>query len=135
MGLGAGCDHLRAGWVSLLVVGLIAVLRAGVDGPIADPVVKVLGFTHTATLGFVEIGAGLFLLVTGAARSRSGAIFGGLALVVAGLVGAVQTNSFDGSLALESGLAWLGAVVGAVVGMAALLLPRSVRRSAVVEHR
>ena len=33
----------------LLLVGLIAITRGGFDGKMSDPVVEVLGFTHTTT--------------------------------------------------------------------------------------
>ena len=118
----------------LLVTGLMAVVRAGLNGPMSDPVVSVLGFTHTATLGLVEAALGLCLLASGAARSRSSALFFGLVLGVVGFVGAVQTSSFRTSLALESAMAWLCVVAAVVVVLAALLLPRFVRRSTVIEH-
>ena len=118
----------------LLVTGLIAVVRAGLNGPMSDPVVSVLGFTHTATLGLVEAALGVCLLASGAARSRSAALFFGVVLGVAGFVGAVQTSSFRTSLALESAMAWLCVTGAAVVVLAALLLPRFARRSTVIEH-
>jgi hypothetical protein len=119
----------------LLVVGLIAVVRAGLQSPLSDPVVSVLGFNHTATLGLAEVAIGLCLVASGAARSRSAAMFFGLVLGVAGLVGAVQTSSFRNSLALESAMAWLAVVAAAVVVLAALLMPRYARRSTAIEHR
>lgn len=119
----------------LLIMGLIAVVRAGISGPMSDPVVSVLGFTHTATLGFLEVGIGLCLLASGASRSRSGAVFFGLVLGVAGFVGAVQTSSFRKSLALESSFAWLCVIAAIAVAVSALAMPRFVRRSTVVERR
>jgi hypothetical protein len=116
----------------LLVIGLIAIVRGGFSGPMSDPVVNVLGFTHTTTLGLIEIGVGVCLLVSGAARSRAGAMFFGGVLGVAGFVGAVQTKSFDTALALESSMAWLAVVAGAIVVLAALLLPRFAKRSSTI---
>jgi len=118
----------------LLITGLIAVARAGLSSPLSDPVVSVLGFTHTATLGLIEAALGLCLLASGAARSRSAALFFGLVLGVAGFVGAVQTSSFRTTLALESVVGWLCVVAAVVVVLAALLLPRFARRSTVIEH-
>ena len=45
-------DSIVAGVVGLgvVVVGLIAVLRAGLSGPIDEPIVEILGFNHTALL-------------------------------------------------------------------------------------
>lgn len=119
----------------LLVVGLIAIVRGGFDGPMSEPVVEVLGFTHTTMLGLIEIGIGALLLLCAASRSRSGAMFFGTVLGVAGFVGAVQTESFARTLALMSSMAWLAAAAGAVVVATAMLLPRFARRSTVVERR
>jgi hypothetical protein len=117
----------------LMIVGLIAVTRAGVDGPMAEPVVKVLGFTHTATLGAIEIGIGLCLLICAATTSKSGSLFFGLVLGVGAIVGAVQTDSFRHSLALESGFAWLAVIAAAVVVLVSLLIPRLATHTTRVE--
>jgi hypothetical protein len=128
-------DAIIAGIAGLviLVVGLIAVVRGGFDNDMKD-VVEVAGFTHTTILGLIEIAIGLALLLSGATRSRSGEIFFGTVLGVAGFVGAVQTESFTDSLALESSMAWIAVVVGLVVVLAALVLPRYARQSTVVAN-
>jgi len=115
--------------LALTIVGLLAVTRAGVHGPMDDPVVKVIGFTHTATLGLIEAGMGLVLLICAASTSRAASIFFGLVLGVGALIGALQTDSFDRSLALESGLAWLAVIAAVVVVLASFLVPRVVTRS------
>ena len=118
----------------ILVVGLIAIIRNGFDGPMSDPHLEVLGFTHTTTLGLIEIAIGAALLISGATRSRSGEIFFGSVLGIAGFVGAVQTKSFTKSLALESSMAWLAVLAAVVVVLAALLLPRYARSSTIIEQ-
>ena len=45
-------------------------------------------------------------------------------MAIAGFIGAVQTESFVTSLALESGLAWLIMIGGVAVVASALLIPR-----------
>jgi len=119
--------------VALTIIGLLAITRGGFDGAMEEPVVDVIGFTHTTTLGLIEIGIGLGLLISAAARSRSAATFFGLALGVGGFVGAVQTDSFRRSLALQSGLAWLAVITGAVIVLVSLLMPRMARTSTRVE--
>ena len=119
--------------LALMVAGLVAVARAGTDGPMSSPVVKVFGFTHTATLGFIEIAIGLCLLICAAATTRSGAIFFGLILGVGGIVGAVQTKSFHKTLALQSGLAWLMVVAALVIVLVSLLVPRVSTRTTRLE--
>ncbi len=129
-------DSIVAGIVGLvlLVVGLIAIVRGGFDGPMSDPVVQVLGFTHTTTLGLIEIAIGLALLLSGATRSRSGEMFFGAVLGIGAFVGAVQTDSFRKSLALESSFAWLAVIAAVIVVLSAMLLPRYARNSTVIEH-
>ena len=124
-------DSVVVGVVGLafLLIGLIAMTRAGFDGSMRDPVVEVLGFTHTATLGIIEAGIGLCLLLCAASKSRGASVFFGLVLGVAGFVGAVQVDSFRESLALQTGLAWLAVIAGAVVVAVSLLIPRMVTRT------
>jgi hypothetical protein len=118
----------------LLVVGLIAIVRGGFDGPMSDPVVQVLGFTHTTTLGLIEIVAGLALLLSGATRSRSGELFFASVIGIGAFVGAVQSQSFKHSLALESAMAWLVVVVAVVVVLAAMMMPRFNRQSTTIQR-
>jgi hypothetical protein len=129
-------DSIIAGIAGLvvLVTGLIAIVRGGFDGPMSTPVVQVVGFNHTTTLGLIEVGLGLALLLSAATRSRSGEVFFGAVLGIAGFVGAVQTESFRKTLALESSMAWLAVAIGAVVVLAALMLPRYARQSTVVNN-
>jgi hypothetical protein len=129
-------DSIIAGIAGLviLLVGLIAIVRAGFDGPMSDPVVQVLGFTHTASLGLIEIGIGLALLLSAATWSRSGEIFFGSVLGIGAFVGAVQSESFAHSLALESSMAWILVIIALAVVLSAMLMPRYVRQSTVIEH-
>jgi asparagine N-glycosylation enzyme membrane subunit Stt3 len=118
----------------ILVVGLIAIVRNGFHTPLSTSRLPVLGFTHTTVLGLIEIGIGGALLISGATQSRSGEVLFGSALGIAGFVGAVQTKSFDKSLALESSMAWLAVFVAVVVVLSALMMPRFARSSTTIEH-
>ena len=118
----------------ILVVGLIAIVRGGFDGPMSLPVVDVVGFTHTTVLGLIEIAVGGALLISGATQSRSGEVLFGSALGIAGFVGAVQTASFTRTLALESSMAWLAVFVGVIVVLSALMMPRFSRSSTSIQH-
>ena len=82
-------DAIIAGIVGLagLLMGLIAVTRAGFDGPMSDPVVQVLGWNHTATLGLIEVGLGLCLLLSAVSLSRSAELFFGAVLGIGSFVG------------------------------------------------
>jgi len=129
-------DAMIAAFVGLvlLIVGLLAVVRGGFDGPMDDPVVEVLGFTHTTTLGLIEIALGVCLLISGVTSSRSGALFFGSVMGIGAFVGAVQTESFEEPLALESGHAWLMVISAVVVVASALLMPRFITRSSTVQQ-
>jgi hypothetical protein len=128
-------DSVVVGIIGLvwLIVGLIAITRGGFDGTMNDPVVEVMGFTHTTTLGLIEAGIGLALLLCAAMTTRGGSVFFGILLGVGGFVGAVQAESFDESLALESGLAWLAVISAIIVVLVSLLVPRMVTRTDRVE--
>ena len=131
-------DALVAGVAGLAwaMLGLVVIIRCGFSGPMADPVVDTFGFSHTASLGLIEIGIGLALLFSAIARSRSAEITFGLALGVAGFLGVVQNSSFTTSLALETSLAWLAIISGAVVAVGSLLMPRfASQHNSVEEHR
>ena len=90
----------------------------------SEPVVEVLGFGHTTTLGLVEIILGASLLAAGATTSRAGARFFGSVMAIGAFVGAVQTESFRTSLALDSSFAWLAVLAGTLVVATSLLMPR-----------
>jgi hypothetical protein len=128
-------DSIVVGLVGLgfLLLGLIAMTRAGFDGSMREPVVEVLGFTHTATLGMIETGIGLCLVLCAATMTRGGSVFFGLLLGVGAFVGAVQTDSFERSLALESSLAWIAVLLAILVVLVSLLVPRMVTRTNRVE--
>lgn len=113
----------------VLVVGLIAVIRGGFEGSMNVPIVQVLGFSHTTTLGLIEVGLGICLLTAGAMQSRNGAMFFGLVMGVGGFIGAVQNKSFRTRLALETSMAWLVVVAAIAVVMSALLMPRMAKTS------
>ena len=52
---------------------------------------------------------------------------------IGAIVAAVQTSSFDESLAIESSWAWVLVVAAAIVVLVSLLIPRMVTRTARVE--
>ena len=118
--------------LALTIVGLLAITRGGLDGPIEQPVVQVVGFSHTTLLGMIETVLGICLLISGASRSRSAALFFGVVIGIGAFVGAVQTSSFVEPLALERNYCWLLLIGAVVVVLTALLVPRTSRRSNVV---
>lgn len=110
--------------VGAITIGLVAVIRAGIDGSLSEPVVQVLGYTHTAWLGIGEIVVGLLLLLAGLdARSRGISVFLGTLAVIAGVLVLAEPARMPDELGLEKDFGWPLIVLGAVVALAALALP------------
>lgn len=117
--------------IALLILGLIALIRAGTDGDWSTPTVSVAGFDHTAILAVIEIGAGLLLMIAGFSTSRGASMFFATLLGIAAVVAAVQADSLD-DLAIESAFAWLIVVGSVLVVLADVALPTVVDRRATV---
>lgn len=113
--------------IALLVVGGITVARAGLDGPLDEPVVSAANYTATAILGLIELAVGVILLSAALSRSREGILFIGIVGGVLALIAVFEPTIGNGALAIERPFAVIVALVmGAVVVSA--LLP-SIRRS------
>jgi hypothetical protein len=131
VGRGPAWSRMSAGAVlavvvgaSLAVVGLIALLRAGVDGTWFRPLVEVLEADHTALLGALEIGAGVLLVLVGLTGSRIPVAVLGLALALGATALAIEPDELQRELAIEPWWAWTLAAAGAVLVLAALHAPR-----------
>jgi hypothetical protein len=110
--------------IGFVAVGLVAVLRAGFDGTLDAPVVQVLGFSHTAWLGLAEIGLGLLLMLAGTDfAGRSLSILLGTLMVIGGVLVNAVPEDLPEELGLEKAFGTPLIVVGAVVAIAALVLP------------
>jgi hypothetical protein len=110
--------------VGFVALGLVALIRAGIDGSLESPVVEVLGFTHTAWLGLAEIGLGVLLILAGTgARGRFLSVLLGAAMVVSGVLIGAETREMPEELALEQDFGWMLALFGALVAVAAMALP------------
>jgi len=114
--------------IALTVIGAVAVIRAGVDDPIDEPVVDVAGTSHTAVLGFIEAGMGLLTIWAGVSRDRGAILFVSLTFGVAALVAAIEPDVGGDALAIERSWAILLVVAFAVVALVAAIAP-SVWRS------
>jgi hypothetical protein len=115
--------------VALLVFGGVVLARAGLDGPMDDPLVSVGGFTATATLGIIAVVAGLALLISSLARAREAILLFSIVIGVLALIAAIEPNLGNGALGVERGWAVLVAIASAVVILTATLVP-TVRRTA-----
>jgi len=113
------------GGLALIAVGLIAIIRAGLDTSLDTPVVSVMGWDHTAWLGVAEVGAGLLLVLAGvsAAAGRTVSVLIGSLLVIGGILVLAEEQARPVELGIERSFGWPLVACGAVVALAALVLP------------
>ena len=110
--------------VGAVAIGLVAMVRAGIDGSFETPTVEVLGFTHTAWLGLAEVGLGVLLIIAGiGAWGRPLSVILGAGMVIAGVLIGAAPDEMPAELAVEEDFGWALAAIGAVVAVAALVLP------------
>lgn len=126
--------------VGLIIVGLVAMLRAGIDGSFGTPTVDVLTYTHTAWLGLAEVGTGLLLVLAGSgAWGRPLSVLLGAAMVVAGVLVLAEPDQMPQELGLEERFGWPVVVLGALVAVAAMALPvwrrRAIKERDIVDLR
>lgn len=117
----------------LALVGGLALVRTGVDSSWYRPVERVADADHTPLLGAIELGAGVLLMLTAAARSRALPALTGLGIAVAGALAAIENNEVSRELAIEERWAWLLAGVGVLVTIVSLVPPRRRRVERLVE--
>ena len=126
--------------VGFVAFGLVAMIRAGIDGSFANPVVDVLGFSHTAWLGLAEVGLGALLILAGTgAWGRPLSVLLGAGMVIAGVLVLAEPGEMPEELGLEKDYGWLLVLSGALVALCALILPvwrshKMTRNGALVEQ-
>jgi hypothetical protein len=109
--------------IGLAVIGAVALARAGLDGPLDEPVVQVAGTSHTALLGLIELGAALVLLLTGLSRDRGAILFASIVFGTAALVAAIEPSVGGDALAIERSWAIALVVLFGVIALVAALAP------------
>jgi hypothetical protein len=115
----------------LAVVGLVTLIRTGVDASWFRPEVEVLDADHTALLGLLEIGGGVLLVLAGLLRQRVVVAVLGLALALAATAAAIEPAELQRELAIERWWAWTLAAGGVVLVLSALQAPRERTRTVV----
>ena len=93
--------------IGFVAVGLLAMVRAGIDGSFDTPVVEVLGVTHTAWLGLAEVGLGVLLILAGTgAWGRPLSVILGVAMVIAGVLIGAAPEEMPAELGVEADFGW-----------------------------
>ena len=120
--------------VVLAVIGAVAMARAGLSGPLDEPVVDVLGVTHTAILGIIELAMGLLLVLAGLSRDRGTILFTTILFGAAALVAAIEPTVGGGALAIERSWAIVLVVGFAFLALVAAVAPTMVRSTDRIER-
>jgi hypothetical protein len=114
--------------IVLGIIGAVAIARAGLDGPLGEPVVEVAGFSHTALLGIIEVAVAVILVAVGLGRDRGALLFTSILFGAAAVVAAIEPTVGGDALAIDTAWAVSLAVVFAAIAGAAALVP-AVRRT------
>ena len=110
--------------VGLIAIGVVALIRAGIDGSLARPTVEVLELSHTAWLGVAEVGAGVLLLIAGTgAWGRFLSVPVGALMVIAGILVLAEPSQVPDELGMERDYGWALVLFGALVTLASMILP------------
>lgn len=110
--------------LGFIAMGIVAMVRAGVDGSFAIPTVEVLGVSHTAWLGLGEVGLGVLLLIAGSgAWGRFLSVPLGALMVIAGVLVLAEPSQVPEELGMERDYGWALVVLGALVTLASMILP------------
>lgn len=121
-----------AAGIVLVVVGIIAVTRTGIDSSLNRPITDIAGLSQSALVGLIEIGAGLIIVLSAASIAYRGVMgtFGAL-LVVAGIITAAANFKMSLDLGADHATGWFVAILGAVAVVGSLL-PSFLRTERVV---
>jgi len=110
---------------ALVIVGVIALMRAGVDGSLEQPIVHVAGLSHTALLGVVEVAAGVLVALAGLTDTRASVLLCATAMAVAGVVVLAQPGQLHRRLAVTATHGWLVIALAGVLVLAVLFSPET----------
>jgi hypothetical protein len=119
---------------ALATVGVVALVRTGVDDSWYRPVVEVAGIRHSPLLGAIEVAAGAALVLTLLLGLRMVAALLALAGGIAATVVALEPSRVNPELAIERGWAIALAVASLALGLF-LVATRDRRRERRVIHR
>jgi hypothetical protein len=116
---------------ALATLGIVALVRTGVDSTWYTPVVQVGGIDHTPLLAAIEVGVGALLVILGLSGSRALTAFVCLAVAVAAAVAAIDPAQVQPELAIERSWAITLAASAATLAVISMLpWPSTVERRA-----
>lgn len=104
---------------ALAALGIVALIRTGIDSTWYTPVEDVANIDHTPLLAAIEVGVGAVLVVLGLLGVRTLTAFVCLAAAVAAAVAAIDPSRFATELAIER---WWAITLAAAGGALAVLV-------------
>lgn len=123
-----------AAGVALIVIGVLALVRTGINSTWYDPVENVAGLSHTPLLGAIEVGVGALLVLAGLAGARMLAAFIALVAGGAALIVAIEPSLADRELAIDRGWATALAIGGLALALV-LIMSRERHHERRIERR
>ena len=108
--------------VVLVIFGIVAVTRTGIDSSLNTPPTDILGLAHSSYVGIAEIVTGLLLVLAAAdisMRPLTGVV--GVLLFIGGIVVAAGTNEMLLKIGTERATGWFLMIMGAIAVVAAML--------------
>ncbi len=108
--------------VVLVIFGIIAVTRTGIDSSLNTPPTDILGMAHSAYVGIAEILTGLLLVLAAAdisMRPLTGIV--GILLFIGGIVVAAGSGEMLLRIGTEHTTGWFLMIMGAIAVFAAML--------------
>jgi membrane-bound ClpP family serine protease len=108
--------------VVLVIFGIIAVTRTGIDSHLNTPVTNIMGMNQSAWVGIAELAVGLLLILSAADiafRGVMGAL--GVLLVIGGVVVAAADLKMLLDIGTEHATGWFAIIMGAIALLGAML--------------
>ena len=106
---------------ALTVIGAIVLVRTGIDGSLETPTTELLGASHSAYAGIVEVVCGILLLVAGASRDQTLAVLPGILLVAGGIFAMAAGDQLRQDLGVNDSTGWFMIIAGIVAFLCAAM--------------
>jgi hypothetical protein len=106
----------------LTIIGAVVLVRTGIDSSLQTPSTQLLGASHNAIAGIVEVVTGLLLLLAGASRDQTMAALPAVLLAAAGIVALAAGPSLRDDLGAQTSTGWF-LIVFAIISFVCAAMP------------
>jgi len=113
----------------LTLVGIVAIIDAGLDGSLNEPVVEVLGLDMSAAVGIGFLVVGLLLLLAAATYGGGAAVgFFGVLLLLFGVFAVAISDDIRADVGVGTDAGWFAIILGAICLAASFIHSRTFGR-------